>query len=278
MKNPEMKPLLMFIALFVIVISCDQKSEKLAEAYKLPFGLEYYKSKDYVNHTLSNLVSKGLLDKYSDDTYDYKYMFNENEISLRITPVFHNDSLYKIDVRKELDHKTSFPEGESNKKQLKITKSLLKNLKIDLADYRELPKNIFNFPEWGHEDGSISLIGGKSFIIIFEDKIISDKLSKVRNREISKMAIERLENGPDAKVENSTWDGSVGQVKKYLDKNLIDKKSYESIEWYEVQKNETVYRVRHKYRAKNKIGVYTIEDQIFTLDINGNIINVINNN
>ncbi len=73
-------------------------------------------------------------------------------------------------------------------------------------------------------------------------------------------------------VYNSSWDGSVRQVKDYLKKNLKDPNSYESIEWGSVVKQgDGSFRVRHKYRAKNSFGGYVIENKEFALDKNGNV-------
>lgn len=74
------------------------------------------------------------------------------------------------------------------------------------------------------------------------------------------------------KVENSSWDGSVYQVKKYVKKHLKDPSSYESIKWGKVQQNGNEYKVLHTYRAKNSFGAYVIEGGVFTLDMNGNVI------
>lgn len=106
------------------------------------------------------------------------------------------------------------------------------------------------------------------------DKIISDK----RLQQAVNEARERLNNNEEsvgtADVQNSSWDGSVYQVKKYLKNNLNDYKSYESIEWSEVEKTSTGYLVRHKFRAKNGFGGYIIENKIFYLDSNGIVTNV----
>lgn len=78
------------------------------------------------------------------------------------------------------------------------------------------------------------------------------------------------------KVENSAWDSSVWQVEKYLEKNLNDPKSYEGIEWSEVTKTGSDgFMVRHKYRAKNSFGGYVIANQVFHLDSEGNVIEVV---
>lgn len=76
-------------------------------------------------------------------------------------------------------------------------------------------------------------------------------------------------------VFNSAWDNSVWQVEKYLKKNLKDPKSYEGIEWSKVVKTKTGgYMVRHKYRAKNSFGGYVISNQVFILDADGHVIQV----
>lgn len=78
------------------------------------------------------------------------------------------------------------------------------------------------------------------------------------------------------KLENSVWDNSVWQVEKYLKKNLKDPKSYEGIEWSKVSKTDSGrFMVRHKYRAKNSFGGYVISDQVFMMDLNGNVIEVV---
>lgn len=77
------------------------------------------------------------------------------------------------------------------------------------------------------------------------------------------------------KVYNSEWDASVSQVEDYLEDNLKDWDSYESMEWSEVSTVGTKFKVRHKYRAKNSFGGYGIANQIFTLDSDGNVIEVV---
>lgn len=76
-------------------------------------------------------------------------------------------------------------------------------------------------------------------------------------------------------VYNSSFDGSVAQVEKYLEKNLKDPDSYEAIEWSDVKKVEGQshrFVVRHKYRAKNGFGGMKIENKLFYLDGSGNVI------
>jgi len=77
-------------------------------------------------------------------------------------------------------------------------------------------------------------------------------------------------------VQNSQWDSSVQQVEDWLMENLRDPDSYESIEWYEVQKGvgddgQTIYAARHKYRSKNSLGGYVVNDDVFLLDESGEV-------
>lgn len=77
------------------------------------------------------------------------------------------------------------------------------------------------------------------------------------------------------KVENNPWDGTVIQVELYILHHINDRDSYHSLEWGKVIKiNEDEFRVRHKYRFQNDYGDINVENQIFTLDKEGNIINV----
>lgn len=85
-----------------------------------------------------------------------------------------------------------------------------------------------------------------------------------------------FETSDGPKVRNSTLDASVHQVETFLKKNLNDPKSYESIEWSALNETKNSwykYWVRHKYRAKNGFGGYVIENQIFYLDEDGNVLN-----
>jgi len=107
----------------------------------------------------------------------------------------------------------------------------------------------------------------------FDEKHFFDKIEeyytiKERVREILK------EKANKPKIENSPWDASVYQVKVYLKKTLKDPKSYEGIEWSNVIEEGDYYFVRHKYRAKNSFGGYVIENCVFQLNDDGEVIGV----
>jgi len=78
---------------------------------------------------------------------------------------------------------------------------------------------------------------------------------------------------------NSAWDASVFQVKRFLKKNLKDPDSYKGIEWSKVVRSDKPgceFSVRHKYRAKNSFGGYAISNQIFCMDMDGNVTKAFN--
>lgn len=86
---------------------------------------------------------------------------------------------------------------------------------------------------------------------------------------------QKKDEAKKVKVENSPWDGSVYQVKKYVKSNLKDPSSYESIEWSPVQKTDRGYVVRHKFRAKNSFGGYVVEEYIITLNDCGEVVDAV---
>ena len=81
---------------------------------------------------------------------------------------------------------------------------------------------------------------------------------------------------PQEIVFNSAWDGSVAQVKTWLENEYLkDPRSVEYIEWSPVFKFDTGrFQVRVKYRAKNSFGGYVVEEKLVRLDKNGEITEV----
>ena len=73
-------------------------------------------------------------------------------------------------------------------------------------------------------------------------------------------------------VENSHWDGSVQQVKTWLEKHANDADSLQYVEWSPVQKDPNGYLVRCKFRAKNASGAYVLNENVFRLDAKGNVL------
>ncbi len=100
-----------------------------------------------------------------------------------------------------------------------------------------------------------------------------DRLADVRHKREVREAAERA-RGP---VYNSEWDGSVYQVKAWLDRNIADP-DYEIMEWGPVIKNTETFRyaymVRCNVRARNALGGYIIKPYVFQFTTNGDIIKV----
>jgi len=74
-------------------------------------------------------------------------------------------------------------------------------------------------------------------------------------------------------VYNSPWDGSVRQVERYLKASLKDPGSFSAIEWSPVVEGTGGgFTVRCKFRAKNSLGGFVVENHLFNLDSSGNVI------
>ncbi len=107
-----------------------------------------------------------------------------------------------------------------------------------------------------------------------QDYIIKDSLAQVEY--YKQYAIDELKK-ENKIVHNSDLDGSVSQVEDYLKTNLNDPDSYGGIDWAPVSIVEATnhkFVVRHKYRAKNKLGGYLILNQLFYLDKTGVVVDV----
>ena len=111
------------------------------------------------------------------------------------------------------------------------------------------------------------------------EKVRREKEEHARKADQAKRERETAEKKTrEVVVENSAFDGAVPQVVDYLKQTLRDFNSAEWIEWSEVEKvsgKPYKFRVRCKYRAENGFGGKTIANQIFLLDSNGQVINVI---
>ena len=77
---------------------------------------------------------------------------------------------------------------------------------------------------------------------------------------------------PKEVVFNSSYDSSVDQVRRWLKSNARDPDSLQFIEWSPVQKVESGFVVRVKYRAKNGFGGYAVENKLFGMDLKGNVL------
>lgn len=106
-------------------------------------------------------------------------------------------------------------------------------------------------------------------------KVIIEDPNNITPIDWEKIRQETEERNASTVVENNAFNGSVYQVKDYLKDNLNDPKSYESLSWSPVSKTDDGFMVRHKYRAKNVYGGLIIKEQVFYLNKQGVVINVV---
>lgn len=72
-------------------------------------------------------------------------------------------------------------------------------------------------------------------------------------------------------VFNNPWDDSVDQVARYLKRHTHDADSMEFLEWGKVKASERGYQVRCRFRSRNVLGRYAVQNKLFLLDRQGNI-------
>ena len=255
----------------------DKIAETSNENYsELPFGLNFGMNEREVDSIIKVLINDSTITKYGDH-YEYSYKIKENkEIDTWVNLGYHNGKLYHLsfDMLGDPDEETILLLDKCLTSQLDTTYNRISYYEEYKKYDGEIQRNIFT--KWFKNNQIIFLRHASGSDLSYIDapvhKLIIDNFSNKALKEAEKR-LERKEKGN--KIENSAWDGSVSQVKKYLQNNLKDPNSYESIEWGKVIENENGYIIRHKYRAKNSFGGYTIENNIFHLDLKGNVINVV---
>ncbi len=75
-------------------------------------------------------------------------------------------------------------------------------------------------------------------------------------------------------VENSSWDGSVHQVKDWIKANTHDPSSVEYVSWSPVRPTNGGYTVSCTFRAKNAFGGKVTHRMVFILDMTGSVTQV----
>lgn len=254
---------------YELEMSAQKSRERISE---LPLGFEFGMSNEEVNNLLAFLSEKKNLEKSGDYFY---YFFPAQccgkNIKSRIGCDYYNDELYKLSF--------SFGTAGFNIDSLECSISKYLNNNLDTlykkaSFYDKIDeKTIYNFSYW---------VKGNQIIFLRKDCFgaidlsyinapIEKAYNDIQNEIYLEEARERSKKLNQSKVENSSWDGSVKQVRKYLKKNLKAPDSYKSIEWGKVIHTENGYMVRHKYRAKNSFGAYIMEDKIFYLNKSGDI-------
>ena len=73
-------------------------------------------------------------------------------------------------------------------------------------------------------------------------------------------------------VFNSALDGSVYQVRDWMNNHANDAASIQYVKWYQVIENSSGFGVHCTFRAKNGFGAYILNDYDFRLDKDGNVV------
>lgn len=283
-----MRKFLFWLCLLALVTGCDNskkqnelnekeqnKEQTLAEnapitVSELPFNLQFGMNKAQVDSIFAILVqNKTISAPFDDGTYQYSYKLKSGKtISTRLGVGFHNDSLYVVSFDLNYFNATTIDEALFNEIDADICGKLGSSYKR-VSYYKGDKGDKMIFTHW---------FKGNQFVFlrkaVFNDInfVNAPIYKKVRNAETEELL--NKPSGASTKVENSAWDGSVSQVKKYLRNTLKDPDSYKSIEWGNVVETKDGYMVRHKYRAKNSFGSYVVENNVFYLGVSGNVVKV----
>ncbi len=281
-----MKNIILTISLLFLMVSCDnsaqqneinksemdaartQAEQSSGNISELPLNFEFGMTRDEVNKHLEKLVKRGVISKMGNKYYDYDYVLESGQkVETHIETAFYEDRLYDLYFSlygNEFNYEfiAAIDEEITNK-----VDSTYKRISHYMLDYDDSKMWIIR---WFKENQYIYLRNAHGTDIHFVNAPIEKIASEAGRRRLLEKA--RMKAGTE--VKNSSWDGSVSQVVRYLKNNLKDPNSYESIEWGNVTRTDNGYVVRHKYRAKNSFGGYVIEHQIFHIDWQGNITSV----
>jgi hypothetical protein len=92
---------------------------------------------------------------------------------------------------------------------------------------------------------------------------------------LAKDAAKEAECRGGRRLKNSIFGGgAVLEVKMFIERNAHDRRSIQFEEWGRLEKIPDLprYRVRCKYRGKNRLGAYVLNNQVFYLDCDGNVL------
>jgi len=73
-------------------------------------------------------------------------------------------------------------------------------------------------------------------------------------------------------VFNTTYDGSVWQIKDWLKSHVLDYSTLQVLHWGKVTDVKGGFTVHVTFKARNKAGKYVTSDVVFDLDSQGNIL------
>jgi len=267
-----------------------------------PFGLKFNMKRSSVDEYFKELQKEGIISNLDANNYRFDYTYPEYDgLQASVELFFVNDLLCRIafQIKNTVDFIKDWSKFYDRMLREVTEKTFNYYMPIEGVDKDKC--DTYNVRINKNKVIMIRNIKYSSIlqneqVFIYNNQPISKKMSSYRTERESSLGEKRIEQIKDSQqfwnenkdeikmqrkeaemkdVKNSSWDGSVWQVMQYLKSNLKDPDSYESIEWSSVQKQGENYVVRHKYRAKNSFGGYMIENQIFTLNSDGEIISVI---
>lgn len=269
------------LALSLLIFTSSCSNTKSTRNNVLPFGLQYGMSSESAYNILDSLSVEGVLE--IENEYGYLYRF-QNGTKLRVLLGFtDNDKLGIAEITNSEMHGAY---GKASEAQLK---KFITEQGVNLTNwvYRKPTEKRFNdIHQYSHDECHLTYTSMDSYSSVtfgrydMEAKIV-DLVAQKNKEELEEYLVKRRAAGVGESVtgniQNSPWDGSVYQVKKYLKKNLNNPKSYESISWSAVHYDSSInkYYVQHTYRAQNGFGAIVLCSQTFEIDSQGNVINVV---
>lgn len=293
-----------FIFIFLFILGCESIKDletaynkkveteilKSDESNETIFGFMLGCTKSEAENTAKQLVKDGKLKIDEKGNYIAENFFADNT-EATLSTEFYKNKLVKIDIKiafrghnkgagaynslflqliEDYTNKYGKPDLDDRSNKLKYSSDWVKGRVFWIQNNRELILMKTNLGDLVH---SVTL----DFIDkrIEKDQENDPEYQKEKADQLNRI-IESHRNDSNVEVKNSPLDGSVSQVKKYLKENLKNPKSFDAIEWSEVNKLPNGnYTVRCKYRAENSFGGLVISNQVFTINPNGEVIDVI---
>lgn len=265
-----------YFIILLVFFSCQDKA-KFQTSDSSEFDKELTRLKSLRKDSINN-----------DLIYNFKFGMTKNEVksiedSLTKVELFESFNNLKIFYNEDYQLQNSINSNQFIEGNITVSyeNNKLNNLNIGIekSDFKTALKvfiSCYSTPDLFLDDGKFGtkyawIIGNQEITINYRYgfpeinyyDFISVSLEEIQRRE--------EEFARRAYVGNNDYDGSVSQIVTYLNENLKDPHSYESISWSKVMHKDGYYLVRHKYRAKNSLGGDVIENKLFYIDLYGAI-------
>ena len=170
---------LIMLFLSIFISSCK---DKYPTEYKndLPFGLQYYMSRNQVYSRMDSLLNIGCLSTRYKDTNSYVFNLKDNkDFDFNIEFRFFNDSLYYIDIR---NNNLLLTSKIPNEDIYKLEMDFFKSQEINLNTYQKRNEKTLNSYTWSNNEGMEISFYTDNLIIIFNDGVITDRINEEDNK------------------------------------------------------------------------------------------------